>query len=197
MKETRNHVQWTHGLTQSLLVAGLLLGSPAVGQELPERFEAVAIVTGNIATGRTARLEIIVERWSDDEERAVLFEALKAAGKRSLPEALLKREPVGRIMERGKLGETLRYSRQVSRDDGGRTIVLALDRPLGFVESWYSARTTDYNVTLVRLDLDEDGKGQGALMAGAELAWDEANQQITITNYSSEPVRLTKVNKRK
>lgn len=197
MKEPRNRVQWTHGLTQGLLVAGLLFGLPAVGQELPERFEAVAIVTGNIATGRTARLEIIVERWSDDEERAVLFEALKAAGKRSLPEALLKREPVGRIMERGKLGETLRYSRQVPREDGGRTIVLALDRPLGFVESWYSARTTDYNVTLVRLDLDENGKGQGTLMAGAELTWDEGNQQITITNYSSEPVRLTKVNKRK
>ena len=75
-------------------------------------------------------------------------------------------------------------------------VVLATDRRIGFAESWRSARTLDYNVTLIVLNLDENGQGDGQLMLGAVFAWDEANEQLIIESFASEPIRLTRVRMR-
>ena len=72
-------------------------------------------------------------------------------------------------------------------------IVLATDRRIGFAETWRSSRTLDYNVSLIILNLDEEGRGDGQIMLGAQFEWDEANEQVIITNFASEPIRLTRV----
>ena len=72
-------------------------------------------------------------------------------------------------------------------------IVLATDRRIGFAENFRSARTLDYNVSLIVLNLDEEGQGDGQLMLGAQFEWDEANEQVVITHFASEPIRLTRV----
>jgi hypothetical protein len=48
-------------------------------------------------------------------------------------------------------------------------------------------------VTLNILEVDDDGRGEGQIMIGADLSWDDANNQVAITNFASEPIRLTRV----
>ena len=119
--------------------------------------------------------------------------ALKEDARKKLPKELQKQDRVGRIREIQGLGYDLKYSREFPGDDGGRQLVLATDRPMGFAEVSRSARTTRYNVSLILITLDAEGVGEGQLIMGAEFTWDAENEQLTIENYSSEPVRLTKV----
>jgi len=45
----------------------------------------------------------------------------------------------------------------------GRRLVLALDRPIPCWEAVGMPRTIDHDVTIVRLDLDAEGKGEGRM----------------------------------
>ena len=180
------------------LVTGLVVEPlSAQDEELPLNFDVIAMNMSNVGPRGQARLQIRVDRWSTEEERARLLEALSSqtgrARDRQLADTLFGKESVGTIREQQSLAEDLRYSRSLPTPEGGRQIILATDRPIGFAESWRSSRTLDYNVSLVILNLDAEGKGEGQLMLGAEFVWDEAKQQVVITNFSSEPIRLTSV----
>ena len=192
----------SHLLTKSLVI-GLFIGlvasiAPvhAEDDDLPLRFNAIAQNLSNVGPRGQARLQINVTRWTSAEEGAAVMEALKAGsesrGTRTLADALFEQEIVGTFRETTSLAENLRYSRQTKTEDGQR-IVLATDRPLAFAEVWRASRTRDYNVTLIILNVDEDGRGDGQIMVGADLSCDDAHNQVTITNFASEPIRLTNV----
>ena len=66
-------------------------------------------------------------------------------------------------------------------------------RRIEFAEAWRSARTLDYNVSLIILDVDDEGRGEGQLMLGAEFTWNEDKNQVEITHFASEPIRLRNV----
>lgn len=178
------------------LAFGLLAAPPAAAQEdLPLRFTATAMNVGSPGPRGTARLDIVVNRWSTEEERAELLAALKGQsgrGSRELPNTLFRQESVGTIREVQNVANDLRYSRRIVGEQGQK-IILATDRPLGFAEVWRASRTLDYNVTLVVLELDAEGKGEGLIMLGAEFAWDEEENQIVITHFATQPIRLTSV----
>jgi hypothetical protein len=191
-------------LAIAMTLAGALLMSLVAAplpaeEELPVNFDAVAVNMSNVGPRGQVRLQIRVNRWSTDEERAKLMEALRAqtgrARDRQLADALFGKESVGTVRETGTLAYDLRYSRSIP-GEGGRQIILATDRPIAFAESWRSARTLDYNVSLIILDLDESGRGDGQLLLGAEFVWDEDKNQVVITNLASEPIRLTSVRMR-
>jgi hypothetical protein len=167
----------------------------AEDDDLPLNFDANAVNLSNVGPRGTARLQIRVTRWSTEEERATLMEALKQPGERSLPDALFQQDRVGTIRESQGLGENLRYSRRITTEEG-QQIVLATDRPLAMVETWRSTRTRRYNVTVIILTLDAEGRGEGQIMTGAELTWDEAIDQLIIEHFASEPIRLTSVRQR-
>jgi hypothetical protein len=183
------------------LAVGLIVGMPASplaaeDDDLPINFDATAINLANVGPRGSARLQIRVTRWSTDEERAELMEALKEGGERTLPDALFQQERVGTIREVQGIGENLRYSRRLTSAEGQQQIVLATDRPLAMVETWRSTRTRRYNVTVIILQLDAEGQGEGQIMTGSELTWDEEKNQLVIEHFASEPVRLTSVRQR-
>ena len=187
--------------TLTVLGLGLVLGLvgtalQAEDDDLPLNFDATAVNLSNVGPRGSARLQIRVTRWSTDEERAALMEALKAGGERTLPDALFQQDRVGTIREVQGIGENLRYSRRNTNEDGQQQIVLATDRPLAMVETWRSTRTRRYNVTVIILTLDAEGQGEGQIMTGSELTWDDANDQLIIEHFASEPVRLTSVRQR-
>jgi hypothetical protein len=186
-------------LMVTLLCSLIASPLPAQDEELPLNFDAVAVNMSNVGPRGQMRLQIRVDRWSTDEERTKLMEALRAqtgqSRDRTLANALFDKESVGTIRESRTLAYDFGYSREIP-SDAGRMIVLATDRRIAFAESWRSARTLDYNVSLIVLNLDEEGRGDGQLMVGATFEWDEANNQITITNFASEPIRLTRVRTR-
>jgi hypothetical protein len=171
--------------TLTVLGLGLVLGLvgtalQAEDDDLPLNFDATAVNLSNVGPRGSARL----------------MEALKAGGERTLPDALFQQDRVGTIREVQGIGENLRYSRRNTNEDGQQQIVLATDRPLAMVETWRSTRTRRYNVTVIILTLDAEGQGEGQIMTGSELTWDDANDQLIIEHFASEPVRLTSVRQR-
>lgn len=182
-----------------ILVGLVALGAPAEAQELPMRFNAVAVNMSNVGARTQQRLEININRLSTDEERAKLMEALKAQtrrGDRQLADTLFGKETVGTIREVQSLSYDLRYARVNPMEGGGYQVIAATDRPIGFAESWRSSRTLDYNVSLIILEIGENGRGEGQLLAGAEFRWNEKSNTVEITNFASEPIRLTNVRMR-
>lgn len=183
------------------LVLGFALGMvaevlPAEEEDLPVNLSAVAANIGARGPRGQVRLDIRINRWSSEGERAVLLEAVKDPAQRSLPDALREQETVGRIREIQGLGYDLRYSRMIPAEDGSMQIILATDRPIAFGEAARSTRSLRNNVTLVYMKLDAEGNGEGQLMLGAEMTWNEEKNQLTIENLSSEPVRLGSISRR-
>jgi len=94
---------------------------------------------------------------------------------------------------RGTGSWQLRYAREYM-EDGIRIVRLATDRPILFVEAVRRpTRTWDSQTTFIELHLDENGEGEGVLMAGVEFTVDAKTNQITLSHMSSSPVRLEQV----
>jgi hypothetical protein len=181
--------------------------SQAAGAEwqppsLPETFSAFAIVMGHVATGRTDSIMIRITRWSTPEERESLLSTIieHPDDKDALRNALQEQEETGFI--RGSdvgsrwPSERLRYAWQwLDEGTGNRRIVLALGRPIGGIELWASARTLQYQVSVIVLDVDKNGEGSGILSVGTKVSYDKELQRFIMENYSTEPVRLTNVRK--
>jgi hypothetical protein len=151
------------------------------------------VARGAASAPRAARVDIRIERWSTDEERMLLMEALMSDGSRTLADALFEQDTVGTVRQVQSLAEQLRFSRHEVHEDGSQTILLGTDRPLAIGEVARSSRSADYNVSLVVLEVDERGRGEGQILLGAEFAWDEEKQQVTIQHFASQPIRLTGV----
>jgi hypothetical protein len=176
-----------------VLTLGMAAAPLPAEEDLPLRFTAVAANLGARGPRGQVRVDINIDRWSSEEERAVLMEAMKESTSRSFADALRRQDRVGRLREVQGLGHDLRYARVTPLEDGGRQIILATDRPIAFVEAARSTRSRDSNVTLIQMTLDAEGNGSGQMMLGAEFSWDEEKNQLTIENFSSEPVRLNSI----
>lgn len=203
-------IQMNHVICAAVLLVVLLAPSGvAVGQEeeFRERFEARAIAMGTsnppvIPRGRSVTLQINVTRWTADEERETLFAQLKENGQEGLVDALRDQDETGSTRVRNTASrsafpnERLRYARQIDLGDGNRRIVLALDRPISMWEAARRPRWNDYDMTLIVMDVDENGEGEGQLAMGVRLALNEETNELSIESFGSEPVRLTRVRRR-
>lgn len=196
-------------LAVALLLASFNLAFAGEEEEFRETFEAFAVAMGVtnppiIPPGSSMTLQINITRWTTAEEREALFAQLVENGQEGLVKALQKQEETGwtRPRSRGAASrstfpsERLRYSRQVDLGGGKRRIILALDRPISFREAMYRPRWNDYDLTLIVMDLDENGEGEGQLYVGVRLDLNNETKQLVIENFGSEPVRLTRIRKR-
>jgi hypothetical protein len=189
-------------LTGIVMAAGL--GLPASGvsaqsqNKVREDFTAFAI---NMNSGpSTATVDIRVERWSTDAEREQLLGILKEGeGKdryrtnQNLLKALQKMKKTGFIRTPDRLAWDLRYAREHPTDDGGRQIVVATDRPVGFWEARNQPRTMDYPFTLVEMRLNKESKGEGKMLAGTQIYIDPKSRNLVLENYGQQPVRLNEI----
>jgi hypothetical protein len=176
-------------------VAAALLVPPIVsGQNQKEQFTGFAI---NMNSGpSTATVDFTIERWSTDAERDQLLAIIK--GERNPTDKLLRAlqdlRKVGYIRTQQTLGWDLRYARQSPLEDGGRRIVLATDRPIGFREARNQPRSIDYPFTIVEIQLDKNDKGVGKIMAGTKIYVDK-NNNIVLENFGIEPIRFNEIHK--
>jgi hypothetical protein len=181
-------------------IAALLLMPLALsGQTQKESFTGFAI---NMNSGpRTATVDITIERWSTDAERDALLAILKEErdpyrANDKLLEALQRMPKAGYIRTPQTLAWDLRYAHQNPLDEGGRRIVVATDRPIGFREARNQPRTMDYPFTIVEFRLDTDDKGQGKILAGTRLLIDK-NKHLVLENYGQQPVRFNEIRRLK
>jgi hypothetical protein len=189
----------------SLVTAlALLLTSalPAAAQvTLPIRMRAFAVNMSNNLTGANGILQIVLDRWSTEQERATLLQTVPK-GQDDLVRALQKQSVKGRINIPGwmgpdpqnyRLGWDLRYAWHEVLPDGGERIVIATDRQMSFREVTNNPRTADYPFLLIQIHLNKEGKGEGKMAAFTQIRYDKKKNVMEIENYGTEPVRLNEI----
>jgi hypothetical protein len=188
-------------LRTSLLTAVLglwvALGNPAVVAQTigqPEEFNATAIVNNNLGAG-AGRVIMRVTRWSAEAERGRLARALMTEGPDQLLDDLRDMKSVGTIRTPDSLGYDLRYAHQEPGEDGGRRVVIATDRPIGFWEAVNRPRTVDYPFTVIQMQLDKSGEGKGTMSYATKII--ARGNTIELENFASSPVMLTEIRSKK
>jgi hypothetical protein len=179
-----------------------IVSSPAMqAQTKGDQLEitAFAVNMSNIATGANAVVDIRINQWSTEEERERLIATMLEKGQDQLLRELTRTPIKGRFRIPGiqgpdphqlRLGHDLHYAWQTPLPDGGRRIVIATDRYIGFREAANQPRTTDYPFTLIEIRVNKEGKGEGKMAVATKISFDKKKKQIELENYSTEPVRL-------
>jgi hypothetical protein len=172
----------------AVLIGSASLGGQTIGEK--ERFTAIAIVNNARASG-AGIVQIDVNRWSTAAEREKLLTVLKKQGADKLLDALQDTKPVGIIKTPDSLGYDLHFASQTPLPDGGRRIVIATDRPIGFWEAANRPRTIDYPFTVIQMEIGKDGTGKGTLSYATKVI--PAGDSIVLENFGTQPVMLTEI----
>ena len=185
------------------LVAVLVSGAIAIAISAPltaqttgakERYNAIAVsLNGGPATTASGRVLISIDRWSTPEERARLIAVFKEKGPDKLLEALQDNQIVGSFRLPNTLAWDLRYAYETPLPDGGRRVLLATDRRMGFQEQSRQSLSVDYPFTLIEIRFDKNGKGVGKYSVATKISLSKDKKTVELENYGHEPVRLTDV----
>ena len=152
----------------------------------PERFTANAVsLSPQYGTGQQT-VEINVNRWSPSSDRAALMKS---------PDELLKQlqkmRPVGTIRTPDSIGYDLHYAQQTPLPEGGRSIVIATDRPIGFWEATNRPRSIDYPFTVIQMNLDRNGMGSGTMSYATRIT--TKNNIIELEDFATQPIMLNNI----
>jgi hypothetical protein len=184
-------------LAAATLVGGVSSQVMAQTAGRPERYNATAINMGGGRVGggpaMAGRVLIAVNRWTTQRERQSLLAVLTERGPEKLLDALRDQRSTGTIRLPDTLAWDLRYAYQSPLPDGGRRVVLATDRPIGFREASANQRTMDYPYTLVEIRFDKNGVGVGKMSVRTKITMSKDKQTMELENFGIEPVRLTEV----
>jgi hypothetical protein len=184
------------GTVASLAVAAALALPMSASTALAKdeailRLRAFAIDMNN---SRTGSIDIVIERWSTEEEVQKLRGVLIEKGGDNLLPTLQKIKPrCGYTRTSTSLGWDLQFARETVMSDGTRKIVVGTDRPMSMWELRQAGRSTDYEFSLAEIRLPADGKGQGKAIPRAKLSFNKEKNPLEIENYEQQPVRLNEI----
>jgi hypothetical protein len=174
-----------------LLAAALLATASGPAQakkpkrEPIERFRTRAF---NLDRGAVTDLDIVIYEWTTPEERQALLQTFAARGSKAFYAALHDVSEKGTVKAPQTLGYVMQYAWQVEVE-GKRHIVLATNRPMGFLEV-----PTDFSFSLVVLDVDpETGQGEGSATGVTELSFDRETGQLQVRSAGAQPTMLKQV----
>ena len=147
-----------------------------------ESYAGVVVGPGGRIGGQTLNLDIHIDKYTSDQEIQEYLVLLQEAGQDELRKTLEK-VSVGRIAPVGRTGTDLSIAR-VYQTVEGKIIRLLTPRPVSFFEAYRSGRSMDYPFTIMEIRLSKDGKGEGSIMAGAQLRFDNEGQ-LNIKSYGN------------
>ena len=143
--------------------------------------------------GRTTNVKIYINDYSTPQDAERLHAALVDGGSSALLKMLRKMKSMGRIEREGSVGNydfKLILSKPTAT---GRHIYAVADRPIGFLEAYFSTRSKDYPFGILELDLKADGsekeKGEGTLIYAAKVRV-VSGEKVEIENITFAPIRL-------
>jgi hypothetical protein len=161
----------------------------------PEEFTAFAVNMGSYTVGTTATVIITVNRWSAQAEKDKLFTILREKGMQAFLEQLQKAKRVGTLRTPQSVGYDLRLAFEEPGKDGGRRVLIATDRPVGFAEATNRPPSIEYPFTVIDMQLKPDGTGEGTMSIAARFI--PAGKTVIVENYDTQPVRLNRIETRK
>lgn len=188
-------------LALAVLAAPVMPAAQAPATTPTEKLEitAFAVNMSNIATGANATVRIRIDSWTPDAERERIIMTMIEKGPDQLLRELQKAPVRGRWNIPGMrqpdphqlgLGHDIHYARQSPLPDGGKRIVVATDRYIGFGEARNRPRSIDYPFTLIQIQVNAQGKGEGKMAVATKIDFDKEKKTMELENYASEPVRL-------
>jgi len=142
--------------------------------------------------GRTTNVKIYINGYSTPQDAERLHAALVDGGSNALLKVLSKMKSMGRIEREGTVGN-YDFKLIISKPTAtGRHIYAVADRPIGFLEEYFSTRSKDYPFGILELDLKEDNekeKGEGTLIYAAKVRV-VSGEKVEIENLTFAPIRL-------
>ena len=184
-------------LSASALIAlAIVCTVPALSaQNVKERFTGFAINMNGAAN--TATVDFTIDRWSTDAERKTLLSLIPEEHKdpQKLVRALQDMKSVGSLRTPQTLAWDLRYARQFKNPEGGRSIILVTDRPIGFREAANSNRSMDYPFTILEIRLNAKDEGEGKIYGGSKVYVEKG--ELVVENWGTQPTRFNNIRKQK
>ena len=180
----------------ALLALAIVCAVPVLSaQNVKEKFTGFAINMNGAAN--TATVDFTIERWSTDAERKTLLSLIPEEHKdpQKLVRALQDMKSVGSLRTPQTLAWDLRYARQVKNPEGGRSIILVTDRPIGFREAANSNRSMDYPFTILEIRLNAKDEGEGKIYGGSKIYVEKG--ELVVENWGTQPTRFNNIKKQK
>jgi hypothetical protein len=122
-----------------------------------------------------------------------LISAFKEKGPDKLLDVLKDNPIVGSFRLPTTLAWDLRYAFETPLPNGGRRVILATDRRIGFQEAASGGLSNDYPFSLIEIHFDKSGKGAGTYSVATKISLSKDKKTVELENYGHEPVRLTEV----
>jgi hypothetical protein len=174
----------------ALAMAAALGAAIAAGAaaEHPDQF------TGNMVNTLGVRFNqpfvLSVDRYAGAAEVQRLTGTLAAKGQYSLRDELWRQPSAGYLSVGGRLGYPV--AAVLSQETPtGHTLHVVLNRPLSGREVQYFARSSKYPFTVLEINVDNNGRGEGSLLAAARMQMH--GDTLEFVSLGIQPVRLLAV----
>jgi hypothetical protein len=194
MKTSRSADKWIASvlITVALTMPALKIGA----QDKPKRETIQAQAMGqNRAAGKSFNVTVSIDSYSTPDDQKLLISAFNQGGQAALSKSLSKMKSKGRVAVTGTLGYDIAYVRTFPTADG-RRVRLITDRPIRFAEARENGRSTDYDISALELNINDDkSKSSGSLIIGLRVKVDKDNQFV-FESYGSGPWKLVNVMER-
>ena len=186
-------------------VPGTLLGisltfalpAGAAADEAPVlSLHAFAMNFTGVASGGSGEIDIVIERWSTDQERDQLQAVLAEKGGKGLLPVLQQVKPRVGYIRGGRsrpVSADVQFARSSELPDGGRRVVLATERLRTAAERSRHDPAEEYDFLLIEIRLDRQGKGEGRTADGTRVSLNKTTGTLEIEKYSAQPVKLIHV----
>ena len=169
-------------------IVGASLSMAAQDQPKRETYAITVFGTSGAVAGKSVTGTVIVEGYSSDAEVDELSGILKTKGQDALVSAMEKIKGKGRIALTGTVGNQVEVIRQ-HPGPKGRRIILVSNRQMSLPELWNSGRSTSYKFSIVILDVDGEGKGDGLVYYAVKLKYNKSGQ-LDLEHYGQAPGRI-------
>lgn len=177
-----------------LLLASLALIQPVRATSGAKgRTEVFSALAQLPVESSTTNVKIYISGYSSPRDAERLHAVLLDGGPKALLKTLRKMKSLGRIEREASVGFYDFKFVLSTRTPTGRHIYAVADRPIGFLEAYFSTRSTDYPFGILELDLkagdNEREKGEGTLIYAAKIRVIDG-EKVEIENVTFAPIRL-------
>jgi len=169
------------------------LGTSQAADRKSGKSEAFSALAQLPTAGVTMNVRIYINGSSTEQEAQQLHALLVDGGSDAVLKALRKMKSKGRIEPEGSLSFYDFKFILSKKTPNGRHIYAVADRPITFLEKYFSTRSTDYPFGILELDLTErengKEKGEGTLIYAAKVRVLDG-EKVDIENLTFAPIKL-------
>ena len=146
-----------------------------------EQYAATIMVLGGVGSGSTGSVDIWIDKFGTNEEAVELATLLAEKGQDALRLAMEKLDS-GRMSIDNKGVIPIAVARSLTGGDK-RIIRIFIARNILFLEHFEMTRTRDYPFSIIEMQVNEKGEGEGVAIAAAKLRFDAEAQQFVVESF--------------